>query len=1461
MAKRPNDNNIAATKTTPDDPAKAAKEFAKNTAAQKAAIQASADAMEAARRAAEKYFQTTEKVAESSIKSADAIQKISDNAKEQVKKLASVSDSLESVSEGQKVYNDLLKLGSKAVKNASKDITKQTNDFSKNSKAATAAAVALKTFGATIKGLKAIFGGVTGVIGKFVELIWEVGSAIVSAPFMLMESLIGRAKEAMRQGLELATAREEVREIFGDISKGTSKDVINIGRSLATGVIAPGLMARQVFGTFAEALDRIRELAAETPVLFQKLGDQFNNSGLQIMSMASGLGIAKEELAGLQARAVATGEPLTATLSEVTKYAKGLGAQFGINSKAMSRDMGRAMKDVKHFANATVKEVAQATVYAHKLGLELKDITGVLDAFNTFDQAAENVAKLSQAFGVNIDLMKLMEAETSADALDEIKKAFTAAGKSADQMSRHELQLIAQTVGMDEAVVRQSLSMKNAGVSMDAVKSSASALQAQTMDTGQAITALASDIKRLVKEGQAPEGKSFFEIFFEGFKKGIDLSGEFQKLIQDVMKDMWIVRDAGMRVGQAFVKFFPGFTEFLRGLRAFLDPAKMKSLMSGVTSVFTDFFKQLGNGTATFEGLIEALQTKFITFFNNDKGGRLLLGGLTKMWKAVERIISTGLDWLTEKLKTGIQFLVDLLSGKYADKLSAAGKGILGGLDIASKSPIVKSLINAYEQLKDPLGQLFEKVFNLAIDKLGEILLKYKWEIALVTLGPTLGNLALQAFIGAMQNKALANTLSDTLTKAGVGKTTPGAAGGVPGAAGGMGKLGQVTLVATAAIIGFETGKAIADSILDSWEKQQESFRQGSMNSAEALANLNVSAQSASRSIKNLGGLSKEEAQKIVDQKKAAEDAIAAQESKLANARAVAARTKASQNVQGVAGLAGIGGLATAAQLVGSLGEYTFEGKDFENTMFGEQLFAGAAMSPEQLKDLEKQLADDQAKYKEFLDKHGSNLAVIADTASGKIPEKIAEAAADNSADMLEKLGLDAEFTIETAAEQLKKVDELAKKVLSKDFNLPETIAQIKEKLSTVKWDIISLESEKELKKSAEVMGSLQKVFESIKNSLSSVYESAQVSSKLGTAGGGGLIDNYKTGVLSLLLVAIEIKQSLQKLDFSVIKEKVEPLKNAFEAIKEAITPAKDVADLLKKSFSSDKSEELGTHTENFKKSIDKINKGLGGIATTSGYTSVATTTAAQNVQSTGEAIKTSFTPLLESIGMLAYLPKALAQTVSALSDPTFFSNIASLGKILGNEGEEYSIASKFSSIADLSEMEVNVASWITDSTTILNSVKDWTGTDGFIGLDEVTKSVISAEDKFSRLFGAMSFIEDHIRGMAELDFAQAVGKMVENINSMNVALSNVNIGKDGQVRVKLAAAADGIMKADQVFNIKKAPININMEVHVELAVSDVEKVILKPGRAVGKLFDDLAGKQTPPLARVGNEFQPQPEI
>lgn len=592
----------------------------------------------------------------------------------------------------------------------------QVDQSSKKAKVSvTAFSVAVQGLGKAFKALTSFVGGAFDVIKSVFSFITDVAMGIWDFFKGIYEGLFEMAQEQRKYATENRRAAEEIRENFGDISKGTGKAVLDFGRTLASASIA-GLGAMQVFENAAEAIRFANEVASAAPAAFDKLQDQFKGQrGANIVGFAKGLGISTEQLGGLMRTAIATGRTVEGLGTEMTKYSKGLSSRFGVDSKLISKSMTKAMLDVKHFANATVKEIGQAAVYAHKLGVELSDITGILDAFDTFDQAAENVSKLSQAFGVNIDTMELVSAKTPADALAKVKAALDAAGKSADQMNRQELKLLASTVGMDEATVRQTLSNQNQGTSLENIKEAGNSVEKQMMSTGQALKEVSQDIKQVVRELQT-SSKGFFETFLDGFLEGVATSSDMRKVLGNLQQAIEAVFAAGRRLGIIFVETFPGVKKMLDALASFFNPSAVGGMFNGFTDVFGKFFKKLQSGTGDVKNLFSDLWEEIKQYFTKQgPAGSEFLQGITEFWNAIKQIAATAIIAIGDLIADAFTAIADAIENGVdtSGAKSAAGKLLAG----AKKefSPIGDAFMQAFVKIKEPFLRLMSDLGNSAM--------------------------------------------------------------------------------------------------------------------------------------------------------------------------------------------------------------------------------------------------------------------------------------------------------------------------------------------------------------------------------------------------------------------------------------------------------------------------------------------------------------------------------------------------------------------------------------------------------------------------------------------------------------------------------------------------------------------------------------------------------------------------
>jgi len=649
----------------------------------------------------------------------------------------------------------------------------QSNIFAQIDQSSKKAKVSVTAFGVAVQGLGKIFKALTSFIGGAFDVIKGIFSFIADVAMGIFdffkgiyEGLFEMAQEQRKYATENRRAAEEIRENFGDISKGTGKAVLDFGKSLASASIA-GLGAMQVFENAAEAIRFANEVASAAPAAFDKLQDQFKGQrGANIVGFAKGLGISTEQLGGLMRTAIATGRTVEGLGTEMTKYSKGLSSRFGVDSKLISKSMTKAMLDVKHFANATVKEIGQAAVYAHKLGVELSDITGILDAFDTFDQAAENVSKLSQAFGVNIDTMELVSAKTPADALAKVKAALDAAGKSADQMNRQELKLLASTVGMDEATVRQTLSNKNQGTSLENIKEAGNSVEKQMMSTGQALKEVSQDIKQVVRELQT-QSKGFFETFLDGFYEGVATSSDMRKVLGNLQQAIDAVFAAGRRLGAIFVETFPGVKKMLDALASFFNPSAVGGMFNGFTDVFGKFFKKLQSGTGDVKDLFRDLWKEITQYFTKQgPAGSEFLQGITDFWNAIKQIAATAITAMGDliadaftAIADGIEHGVDTSSAK-----SAAGKLLAG----AKKefSPIGDAFMNAFTKIKVPFMRIIDQMLTYLGDKLRSFFAEYKWEIALFAFGGSIISVLGSSISAVLSNPALFSKFASGISSA-----------------------------------------------------------------------------------------------------------------------------------------------------------------------------------------------------------------------------------------------------------------------------------------------------------------------------------------------------------------------------------------------------------------------------------------------------------------------------------------------------------------------------------------------------------------------------------------------------------------------------------------------------------------------------------------------------------------------
>lgn len=632
----------------------------------------------------------------------------------------------------------------KAVAGASGDAG---DEFEVMAKKLSGATGSVGVFATAVFGLKKGFQNFIAIGRSTMSVLWgiadfavSVSAAIISIPFKILGGLINFAAKASLGMAELRRELEEVRKQFGAFSGPASSAVIHTTKTLK-GFSDTGLRAWRIFGTLAERLRFFREQATALGATFSVLTNEFRENGGAIAAYQKGLGVGNEEMKSLSQRSITMGKSLSKTLNDIAKQSLGLGRAFNLDQKLISRDMSLAAKDVKHFGAVTVKEIGVAAVYARKLGVELDKIVGTLDAFETFDSAAENAAKLSQSFGVQLDAFKLMEAQSPADQIDMLRKSFKAANVDASQFNRQQLHLLQSTIGLDEATTKQIFSSKNYGVSLEDVKKKGEVAEKSQLSQAEAMSKLADSIERLIKDGPALRG-SFFQQFIDGFLRGIQVTGPFRQLIYNIRQSLRETMRIGVQFGRAFVESFGGVKEALTGLKDLFKPENFRAI--GEKALVA--FKSLLSGKISFDEFMNNVSGAFKVFLNTEAGPfKHVVEGFKKFFIKLADYVGPAIAWAGEKIAYLMNTIADYLSGKKK----------LGSVDASGASsflarvllPIFEGFEKAWVEIKPAAVRLI----GILGDKLVEVLKSPEAKALGMKIAPYIvGIIAAPAVIGSL---------------------------------------------------------------------------------------------------------------------------------------------------------------------------------------------------------------------------------------------------------------------------------------------------------------------------------------------------------------------------------------------------------------------------------------------------------------------------------------------------------------------------------------------------------------------------------------------------------------------------------------------------------------------------------------------------------------------------------------
>lgn len=648
--------------------------------------------------------------------------------------LASVTDEMRKQTDGAEGLAGALGRSATASGDARKANEQQIDSIKKLIENFTSLQIAIAAAGEVYNNLKLLGGGALSLLTSGFGML-QAGIGMVMAPF---EGLMSMAAQFANERAEEAwAANQKLTASFGDAEGATGSFVKTMKNDLgaAAGSLSKaGNSMWSAIGYGPAVLEEAIKIAEGFGNSLNSLKDQIKGATDEMFLMSRGMNMSADSLKNLAINAKASGGSFEESMQEGMVASAHLANQFGLDVKDIGKNMDIMQKDMATFGHMAPKELAAVAAYSAKLGVSIESLGKTMSAFDTFESAAGNAGKLAEAFGMNVDVMGMMNAENPAERMDMLRKSFEDTGKAVSDLSRHELKLLSESMGgipVDELKAGLSMSSDELGFGdfADAAEEAA-----QKVSPEEAMIQVSKSIEKLNKALSKMAGGPLTD-FIKGFKHGIMNSKEFKGILSDIGGWLKIFNQAGVEIGQTFSQIFlKDGTKFKNVINAIFNPASAMEFMTTVKKAFGDLF-------AAFSDPKMDLATAGAKFFDDLMGGfetwtggtgksglmdllqDMLIGALELLAGIVPKIMTTAAKY--------IQKFADGLGAFFKDpKGSAVGAvkgGLIGALQQAGAAimeawpALKKSLLSLcdviWQEIKWPLAKVFIALITYSVVK------------------------------------------------------------------------------------------------------------------------------------------------------------------------------------------------------------------------------------------------------------------------------------------------------------------------------------------------------------------------------------------------------------------------------------------------------------------------------------------------------------------------------------------------------------------------------------------------------------------------------------------------------------------------------------------------------------------------------------------------------------------------
>lgn len=469
---------------------------------------------------------------------------------------------------------------------------------------------ATESTGKFAKGLMSALSAAKGffnVIGSLLSTIGSYVKAAVTLPVFILSKVVEVGNFLRTQLVEtIEQAAQDTKEFFdsqSSIGQGIRK-LTTMGKGMLLTFEDYNSSAVKLFGAGSEGIaNMIRETSEsikDMGVFSEYFAETVSGpkSVFHFTRLKRILGLSAEDLKYYAQDAAVNLIGLNQRLETIAFMSEAVSKEYGVDMKRLSLNFHKLRKEISIFGHLSDEELLKTSARLTQMKMTTESAAEIFKKFNTFEDAANSVAMLSQTFGMNLDAMKIIKAENPIEIIDMFRESMLMTGRTFEDLSRFEKGILEEQTGISQENLKAAMTFRDQGLTFEEVQEK---LKDQTPEAQQmkAIEELSSSMKLLQK---VLNFNSPFEAFFKGLSKNASASKDAKSAFMALSNSYQAIHDFALKLDASTVQ-------------ALMDPIVL------IANAMRDIFNSKGfrGGLNTFVRGLGSLLTSIFNISSSEK--------------------------------------------------------------------------------------------------------------------------------------------------------------------------------------------------------------------------------------------------------------------------------------------------------------------------------------------------------------------------------------------------------------------------------------------------------------------------------------------------------------------------------------------------------------------------------------------------------------------------------------------------------------------------------------------------------------------------------------------------------------------------------------------------------------------------------------------------------------------------